>query len=278
MCPPLASCAFETSELPVILSLEDHCSPKQQQQMAELLMKHLGPKLLTYEELCATGRPALLSPHDLKKRVIVKGKVKEAKVVTRRSFGWNVKGGVKQVQSGVRKMSGQVICLTESVRRLSCATGHELSESVRRFSGFPSHDAQSSSSAPQPIDVTTESAAGDFEEASKQVAFEKSFVAPTREAGSMASCGEVEVRIGGGRISADDATRTSNPADGRRSKLKIRTHELLASITTLRSTTVSVFLSSRYRDFLLTKGDLPITSISEDKLLDEVTPARFEHA
>ena len=71
----IADCAFVTSELPVILSLEMHCSPPQQRQLAELLMHHLGATLLSYEELCATENPILLSPLDLKRRVLVKGSV-----------------------------------------------------------------------------------------------------------------------------------------------------------------------------------------------------------
>ena len=72
----IAETAFVTSELPVILSLEMHCSPPQQKQIAELLKRHLGSMLLTYDELCAFESPALLSPLELKRRVLVKGKVK----------------------------------------------------------------------------------------------------------------------------------------------------------------------------------------------------------
>ena len=45
----VAETAFVTSELPVILSLEMHCSAPQQKEIAELLRHHLGPTLLTYE-------------------------------------------------------------------------------------------------------------------------------------------------------------------------------------------------------------------------------------
>ena len=57
-----------------------HCSPKQQHIIATMLIEHLADSLMTYEELCATGRPALLTPLDLKRRVLVKGKIKFAKV------------------------------------------------------------------------------------------------------------------------------------------------------------------------------------------------------
>ena len=43
----IAECAFITSELPVIVSLEMHCSPKQQRQLASMLTVHLGDAILT---------------------------------------------------------------------------------------------------------------------------------------------------------------------------------------------------------------------------------------
>ena len=77
MARAIAEFAFVTSELPVILSLEMHCSAPQQHQIASLLTMYLGEVLLSYDELVDTGRAALLSPLDLKGRVLLKGKVKE---------------------------------------------------------------------------------------------------------------------------------------------------------------------------------------------------------
>ena len=57
-----------------------HCSPKQQRIIATMLIEHLGDQLMTYDALCATGRPASLSPLDLRRKVLVKGKIKFAKV------------------------------------------------------------------------------------------------------------------------------------------------------------------------------------------------------
>ena len=51
----IAECAFVTSELPVSLSLEMHCSPKQQHKLAKALEAHLGSALLSvrlWVELC----------------------------------------------------------------------------------------------------------------------------------------------------------------------------------------------------------------------------------
>eukprot|EP00966_Prymnesium_polylepis_P034116 793257-Prymnesium_polylepis.1 len=43
----VAECAFFTSELPVILSLEMHCSPKQQHKLAQKMVEHLGQTFVT---------------------------------------------------------------------------------------------------------------------------------------------------------------------------------------------------------------------------------------
>lgn len=67
----VGECAFVTSELPVILSLEMHCSPEQQHRIAQMLVKHVGDALLsvrTARSPPARAIPALqvsadLSPH-----------------------------------------------------------------------------------------------------------------------------------------------------------------------------------------------------------------------
>ena len=43
----IAECAFITSELPVIVSLEMHCSSEQQRIVAEILVEQLGDALST---------------------------------------------------------------------------------------------------------------------------------------------------------------------------------------------------------------------------------------
>jgi len=68
-------CAFILSELPVILSLEMHCSPKQQHALARMLVGDLGDAVLQFNELAATGQALSLSPIALAKRVLLKGKV-----------------------------------------------------------------------------------------------------------------------------------------------------------------------------------------------------------
>ncbi len=43
----IAETAFKTSDYPVTLSFENHCNPKQQARMAQLLRDKFGPMLLT---------------------------------------------------------------------------------------------------------------------------------------------------------------------------------------------------------------------------------------
>ncbi|XP_029600812.1 1-phosphatidylinositol 4,5-bisphosphate phosphodiesterase delta-1 isoform X1 [Salmo trutta] len=65
--------AFKTSEYPVILSLENHCTLEQQKRMAKHMSSILGSALLTspLEDQMPTAFP---SPEELKGRFIIKGK------------------------------------------------------------------------------------------------------------------------------------------------------------------------------------------------------------
>ncbi|XP_009956345.1 PREDICTED: 1-phosphatidylinositol 4,5-bisphosphate phosphodiesterase zeta-1 [Leptosomus discolor] len=66
--------AFVASDYPVILSLENHCSPKQQEVMADYLESILGDKLLTSTIGGETVVTQLPSPEALKFKVLVKNK------------------------------------------------------------------------------------------------------------------------------------------------------------------------------------------------------------
>ncbi|KAL4224626.1 Inactive phospholipase C-like protein 2 [Mactra antiquata] len=64
--------AFDVSDYPVILSIENHCSIKQQRRMVEHMTNIFGDKLF-----CGTideKRTLLPSPEDLKRKIIIKGK------------------------------------------------------------------------------------------------------------------------------------------------------------------------------------------------------------
>ena len=64
--------AFNISEYPVVLSIENHCTVKQQKRMAEIMKIVFGEKLL----ICPVFPEGVIlpSPEDLKGKIIVKGK------------------------------------------------------------------------------------------------------------------------------------------------------------------------------------------------------------
>uniref|UniRef100_A0A8D0KM13 Phosphoinositide phospholipase C n=1 Tax=Salvator merianae TaxID=96440 RepID=A0A8D0KM13_SALMN len=64
--------AFDSSEYPLILCLENHCSIKQQKVMVEQMKKVFGKKLYTGTPLAS--ETYLPSPEKLKKKIIIKGK------------------------------------------------------------------------------------------------------------------------------------------------------------------------------------------------------------
>lgn len=64
--------AFEDSEYPVILSLENHCSLEQQKVMGQNLVEILGP--LLYRKPIEDTETAMPPPSALKNKVLIKGK------------------------------------------------------------------------------------------------------------------------------------------------------------------------------------------------------------
>ena len=78
MLEAIAESAFKTSDYPVILSLENHCSPKQQAKIAAYCHKIFGDMLLTDPLLThplKQGIP-LPSPNQLLRKIIIKNKKK----------------------------------------------------------------------------------------------------------------------------------------------------------------------------------------------------------
>ncbi|XP_065100675.1 1-phosphatidylinositol 4,5-bisphosphate phosphodiesterase delta-4 [Paramisgurnus dabryanus] len=69
----LGKYAFKTSQYPVILSIENHCSVEQQKVMAQHLTQILGDQLLT-STLDGKTPISLPSPEDLKGKILLKGK------------------------------------------------------------------------------------------------------------------------------------------------------------------------------------------------------------
>ncbi|KAL0968709.1 hypothetical protein UPYG_G00270570 [Umbra pygmaea] len=66
--------AFEVSPYPVILSLENHCTPSQQDVMALYLTSILGDKLLSTSLIQSTQPGELPSPNALKYKILIKNK------------------------------------------------------------------------------------------------------------------------------------------------------------------------------------------------------------
>ncbi|KAM9123708.1 LOW QUALITY PROTEIN: 1-phosphatidylinositol 4,5-bisphosphate phosphodiesterase delta-4 [Pangshura tecta] len=73
----LGQYAFQASDCPVILSLENHCGPEQQHLLAQHLKGFLGERLLT-APLDARDPTQLPSPEELRGRIILKGKRAES--------------------------------------------------------------------------------------------------------------------------------------------------------------------------------------------------------
>jgi len=99
----LAECAFVTSELPVVLNLEMHCSPKQQRDLAASMIEHLEKLLITHVEITEAAGKKSLSPFDLKRRILAKGKVKVAK--DRSSLGTGSRTILRMPSSLLRQSS-----------------------------------------------------------------------------------------------------------------------------------------------------------------------------
>ncbi|XP_041352677.1 1-phosphatidylinositol 4,5-bisphosphate phosphodiesterase beta-1-like [Gigantopelta aegis] len=72
----IALCAFKTSEYPLILSFENHCSPRQQAKMANYCKEIFGDMLLTstIEDHPLESDVPLPSPDQLKRKLLVKNK------------------------------------------------------------------------------------------------------------------------------------------------------------------------------------------------------------
>lgn len=64
--------AFVASEYPLIVCIENHCSPQQQKVMMQHLLRTLGDKL--YIDSADEEESYLPSPHDLRHRILLKGK------------------------------------------------------------------------------------------------------------------------------------------------------------------------------------------------------------
>ncbi|XP_074629145.1 1-phosphatidylinositol 4,5-bisphosphate phosphodiesterase beta-1-like isoform X3 [Acropora palmata] len=77
----IAECAFKTTEYPVILSFENHCSPKQQAKMAAYCVSIFGDMLLDkpLDDFPLEEGKSLPSPRALMRKIVIKNKKRPTK-------------------------------------------------------------------------------------------------------------------------------------------------------------------------------------------------------
>ncbi|KAL1775653.1 1-phosphatidylinositol 4,5-bisphosphate phosphodiesterase zeta-1 isoform X2 [Sigmodon hispidus] len=92
--------AFMSSEYPVVLSLENHCSPSQQEVMADILQSTFGDVLLS--DMLDEFPDSLPSPEALKFKILVKNKKVGTLLETRERLGTNKQGQVLDFQIWVQ--------------------------------------------------------------------------------------------------------------------------------------------------------------------------------
>ncbi|CAO2607063.1 1-phosphatidylinositol 4,5-bisphosphate phosphodiesterase zeta-1, partial [Lemmus lemmus] len=91
--------AFMSSEYPVVLSLENHCSPSQQEVMADILQSTFGDLLLS--DMLDEFPDTLPSPEALKFKILVKNKKIGTLLETRERKGANKQGQVIEFEEDV---------------------------------------------------------------------------------------------------------------------------------------------------------------------------------
>jgi len=228
----VAQCAFATSDMPVMLSLEMHCNCHQQNQIAKLMVQHIRSFLLSYDELSATGLATALSPRDLFRRVLVKGKVRQLKVMIER-----------------RQSSRPALCARD-IRRVTVGAAWRLASRLSRIKGALPKSPRSPRTPQSPKTPKTPPAPLLFRVSSSRVSRDSLI---RRSADSI----------------ADEMVGTSMKARRKLDKKlkadKEKTDKYYSSFLSLRSEPISVFLGNGRP-----KSELPITSINEDRLLKEL--------
>ncbi|CAH3162232.1 unnamed protein product [Porites evermanni] len=109
--------AFEASEFPLILSLENHCNKEQQAIMADIFVTELGDMLATTNLCDELGVNTLPSPNDLKRKILLKGKIKtkkKHKISTSIWPGVNVSPIISNISTRVKKTSRGVLMSSQS--------------------------------------------------------------------------------------------------------------------------------------------------------------------
>ncbi|XP_011810159.1 PREDICTED: 1-phosphatidylinositol 4,5-bisphosphate phosphodiesterase zeta-1 isoform X3 [Colobus angolensis palliatus] len=111
--------AFMTSDYPVVLSLENHCSPAQQEIMADNLQTTFGESLLS--DMLADFPDTLPSPEALKFKVLVKNKKIGTLKETHDRKGSDKRGDNQDKETGVKKLPGVMLFKKKKTRKLKIA-------------------------------------------------------------------------------------------------------------------------------------------------------------
>ena len=74
VCHAIRETAFASSELPVIISLEVHASPQQQEVMVEIMQEIWQEFLIDINSMNTTTMGTLPSPHELRRKLLIKVK------------------------------------------------------------------------------------------------------------------------------------------------------------------------------------------------------------
>jgi len=252
----ISDCAFVTSDLPVILSLEMHCSPKQQNSLAHMLVAHLDDTLLAHRELADLKNASSLSPVDLKHRILVKGKIKSPQQT-------------RPANKGRKSLQARLLGVSNCVKRKSSFdestpdTPNPLTTSTllatRSSQDFEQKGRSSEANQPDAVDEMAEARHMLYR---CKPANRRTFSAPKRPSEDVSSRSSDNLRLSGGSSSYLSPTSASGMTT---------TDPYFASLLGLRSVPVREFLHASPPPW-----PLPITSINEDTLLAQLGLRRFE--
>ncbi|KAI2564703.1 phospholipase C zeta 1 [Homo sapiens] len=110
---------FKTSDYPVVLSLENHCSTAQQEVMADNLQATFGESLLS--DMLDDFPDTLPSPEALKFKILVKNKKIGTLKETHERKGSDKRGDNQDKETGVKKLPGVMLFKKKKTRKLKIA-------------------------------------------------------------------------------------------------------------------------------------------------------------
>eukprot|EP00966_Prymnesium_polylepis_P265897 6142179-Prymnesium_polylepis.1 len=257
-----------------------HCSPRQQRVLAVLMFRYLDEKLLSHDELASTGRALSLSPLDLKRRILVKGKVRPPKKDVKRRLTkctTSVPGSL-----GSRRRSACTLC-AKRLSLLSPGTMSSASLSSRRTASLRSSAASTMSNEASPRHTggvllsrrcrwsEAKSIASDATLEDKAITFCFDDIDGTQSDGRWSADRDSSVRI---NFEEDTPAKVRNQAKEQAiarkalvkkdSRFDKSTDEYYASYLSVRSIPVSTFLGEALPAFAM-----PICSINEVRCFDQ---------